>query len=137
MKRGFNSIFLILSMICVQMAGQSVTVEAALDTAKMRIGEQVKLDLYVTYKSNLKKLRIQWPAITNTLTEKVDVVSIGAIDTMLPSKTNSDKIFQHQQLIISAYDSGYFMIPAFSFTLDNDSNKILKTRPLFIEVHTV
>jgi hypothetical protein len=136
MRNGFLFVFL-ASFAFFRLAGQSVTVEAALDTSKMRIGEQVKLNLYVTYKSNLKNLRVQWPAISDTLTGKIDVISIGAIDTMLPSKTNSDRIFQHQQVLISAYDSGYFMVPAFSFTLDNDTNKVLKTKPLLIEVHTV
>lgn len=111
--------------------------EAVLDSAKMRIGEQVKIDIYVTYNANLKDIKIQWPTIGDTLTPVIDVVSVSPIDTTFPDKTNSTKIFQHQQVTISAYDSGYFAIPPFKFVLNNDTTRPAYTNPLFLEVHTV
>jgi hypothetical protein len=116
---------------------QDVTVSATLDSSKIRIGEQVKLDLYVTYSAKQNNLRIQWPSIGDTITGKVEVVSVSAIDTTLPNQTNSTKIFQHQQITISAYDSGFFSIPGFKFVVNGDSANALYTESFLLEVHTV
>ncbi|MBL7930859.1 MAG: hypothetical protein JNL60_03100 [Bacteroidia bacterium] len=116
---------------------QQVSLEAVIDTAKLRIGEQAKVDLYVSYNANFKDLKIQWPSIGDTITSDVSVISVSPIDTTFPDKTNSTKIFQHQQIIVSVYDSGYFALPGFKFVLDNDTAHPLYTNPLLLEVHTV
>lgn len=116
---------------------QEVRVDAVLDTSKLRIGEQAKVDIYVTYNSNQKDLKIQWPSIGDTLTGKIEVVSVSPIDTTFPDKTNSTKIFQHQQITVSVYDSGFYAMPGFKFIVNNDTTRPLYTNPLFLEVHTV
>lgn len=116
---------------------QDVRVNAVLDTSKIRIGEQAKIDLYVEYNSKLKDLNIEWQSVGDTLTGKVEVVSVSPIDTTLPEKTNSTKIFQHQQIVVSVYDSGYYAIPPFKFVINNDTAHAIYTQPLFLEVHTV
>lgn len=110
---------------------------AVLDSSKIRIGEQVKLDLYVTFNANQKDLKIEWPSIGDTITGKIEVISTSVIDTTIPEKNDPSIMQQHQQLIVSAYDSGYFAIPGFKFTLNNDTNNVLFTQPLMLEVHTV
>jgi hypothetical protein len=114
-----------------------VDVHAFLDSSKIRIGEQVKLNLYVTYDANQKNLNINWPTIGDTLTGKVEVISTSAIDTTIPDKNRPSLIQQHQQILISAYDSGYFQIPPFTFTLNNDTSNVLNTRSFILEVHTI
>ncbi|MCW3077656.1 MAG: hypothetical protein JWO32_2265 [Bacteroidetes bacterium] len=116
---------------------QEVKVNAVLDSSKIRIGEQVKVDLYLNYNANQKDLKIEWPKIGDTITGKVEVVSVSPIDTTIPDKNNPNIIQHHQQIFISAYDSGYFAIPGFKFTLNNDTNNVLYTETLMLEVHTV
>lgn len=128
--------------LCLLLAVQSfkaqmVRVEAVLDTAKIRIGEQAKINLYLTYDTKLKGLKIEWPAIGDTLTEKVEVIQVSAIDTTLPEKSNSTNTYQHQQITVSVYDSGFYAIPAFKFLINNDTLHPFYTQPLFLEVHTV
>jgi hypothetical protein len=130
-------IFLLIILSVSFAKSQDVRVEAVLDSSKIRIGEQVKLDIYFNYNANQKDLKVQWPSIGDTLTGKVEVVSVSAIDTMIPDKNNPSNIIQHQQLLISAYDSGYFAIPGFKFMLNNDTNNVLFTQTLMLEVHTV
>ncbi|MBX3165072.1 MAG: hypothetical protein KF900_11380 [Bacteroidetes bacterium] len=130
-------LFAVLFVFSNSFFAQDVKVSAVLDTAVLRIGEQVKIDLYLEYNSKLKDLNIQWQSIGDTLTEKVEVISVSPIDTMLPEKTNSTKIFQHQQIIVSVYDSGYYAIPPFKFVVNGDTSRPLLTQPLFLEVHTV
>ena len=102
----------------------------------MRVGEQVKIDIYATYNSR-ENVKIQWPSIGDTITGKVEVVAVSPIDTTLPDKTNSTKIFQHQQVMVSVYDSGYYAVPGFKFIINGDTVHPLFTNPLFLEVHTV
>ncbi|MGZ4089981.1 MAG: hypothetical protein ACXVNM_01655 [Bacteroidia bacterium] len=128
---------LLLFFITVHFHAQEVKVNAVLDSSKIRIGEQVKLDLYVTYNGNQKNLKIEWPKIGDTLTGKVEVVSVSTIDTTIPDKNDPSIIQNHQQIYVSAYDSGYFAIPGFKFTLNNDTNQVLFTQTLMLEVHTV
>lgn len=137
MKLFCNIFIFVLLLFSTSAFSQEVKVNAVLDSSKIRIGEQVKLDLYLTYNGNQKGLTIKWPQIGDTLTGKVEVVSVTPIDTTTPDKNNPGMIQHHQQIFISAYDSGYFAIPGFKFVLNNDSNNVLFTETLLLEVHTV
>lgn len=130
-------IFIFLFLVSAKLFSQDVKVNAVLDSSKIRIGEQVKVDLYLTYDANQKDLKIQWPQIGDTLTGKVEVVSTSPIDTTIPDKNTPNIIQHHQRIYVSAYDSGYFAIPGFKFTLNNDTNQVLFTETLMLEVHTV
>ena len=130
-------IFLLFFLLFKLSIGQKINISAALDSTKIRIGEQVKLDLYVSYSAKQNNLKIQWPNIADTITDKIEVISVSAIDTTSPDKSNPDIIQQHQQITISAYDSGYFAIPGFKFFINNDSANAFYSHSLFLEVHTV
>lgn len=130
-------IFLLFFLLFKISIGQKINISAALDSTKIRIGEQVKLDLYVSYSAKQNNLKIQWPNIADTITDKIEVISVSVIDTTSPDKSNPDIIQQHQQITISAYDSGYFAIPGFKFFINNDSSNAFYSQSLFLEVHTV
>jgi len=130
-------IFLLFFLLFKLSIGQKINISAALDSTKIRIGEQVKLDLYVSYSAKQNNLKIQWPNIADTITDKIEVISVSVIDTTSPDKSNPDIIQQHQQITISAYDSGYFAIPGFKFFINNDSANAFYSQSLFLEVHTV
>jgi hypothetical protein len=130
-------IFLLFFLLFKISIGQKINISAALDSTKIRIGEQVKLDLYVSYSAKQNNLKIQWPNIADTITDKIEVISVSVIDTTRPDKSNPDIIQQHQQITISAYDSGYFAIPGFKFFINNDSANAFYSQSLFLEVHTV
>ena len=130
-------IFLLFFLLFKLSIGQKINISAALDSTKIRIGEQVKLDLYVSYTAKQNNLKIQWPNIADTITDKIEVISVSVIDTTSPDKSNPDIIQQHQQITISAYDSGYFAIPGFKFFINNDSANAFYSQSLFLEVHTV
>jgi hypothetical protein len=128
---------LFLILFSSALVAQEVKVNAVLDSSKIRIGEQVKIDLYLNYNASQKDLKIEWPKIGDTLTGKVEVISASVIDTTIPDKNTPNIIQHHQQIYVSAYDSGYFAIPGFKFTLNNDTNQVLFTETLLLEVHTV
>src|ERR1041385_6605540 len=117
MKKKLRHIFLlILIAIFSSLSAQQIRVSAVLDSSKIRIGEQTKLDLYVTYDASAaKNLKVEWPSFEDTITGKVEIVSRTAIDSTIPDKTNPSLIQQHQQFIVTSFDSGYFAIPPFKF----------------------
>jgi hypothetical protein len=126
-----------LFLLTANIYSQQLRLDAVLDTSKIRIGEQAKIDIYVTYNSRDKDIKIQWPSVGDTITEKIEVIAVSAIDTTLPDKTNSNKIFQHQQILVSVYDSGFYALPPFKFIINDDTLNPQYTNTLFLEVHTV
>jgi hypothetical protein len=138
MKKRFQYIFLLVTLIVISHSRAQVKVNAVLDSSKIRIGEQTKLDIYVTYDANAaKSLKIEWPSFEDTITGKVEVVSRTPVDSTIPNKTNPSIIQQHQQYIITAFDSGYFAIPPFKFVVNGDTVNPVLTEALFLEVNTV
>jgi hypothetical protein len=132
-----RTILLITVFFFAKFSFGQIRVNAVLDSSKIRIGEQVKLDLYVNYDASQRDLKIQWPTIGDTITGKVEVISITPIDTTIPDKNNPSIFQQHQQILVSAYDSGYFAIPGFEFVVNDDTSRPFITPTLLLEVHTV
>lgn len=128
--------FLLVFTLCKHSA-QEVQINAVLDSSRIRIGEQVKVDLYLSYNANENKLNVQWPEIGDTLTSYVEVISVSAIDTTIPDKNKPAYLQYHQQLVVSVYDSGFYAIPGFKFVFNKDTAHPQFTNPLFLEVHTV
>jgi len=117
---------------------QSIRVNAVIDSSKIRIGEETRLDLYVTYDVNAQKnIKIDWPSFEDTISGKVEIISKTPIDSTIPDKSNPGVIQYHQQYVVSAYDSGYFAIPPFKFIVNDDTANPYLTEALFLEVNTV
>ncbi|MGZ3884760.1 MAG: hypothetical protein ACXVPQ_09975 [Bacteroidia bacterium] len=131
-------LLLVVMSLALLTRAQEVRVSAVLDSNKIRIGEQTKLDIYVQYNSGAhKNLRIDWPSFEDTITGKVEIVSKSAIDSTIPDKNDPAVIQQHQQFIITAFDSGSFIIPAFKFVINGDTVHPLLTETSLLEVNTV
>ena len=114
-----------------------MNISAVMDTSKIRIGEQAHIDFYIELPASSPNYTIQWPEVGDTLTSKVEVVTVSPIDTMLPGKANPGKLVQHQRLTISVYDSGFYAIPPFKFIVNGDTARPQLTQPFFLEVHTI
>jgi len=115
-----------------------VEVHAVLDTSKIRIGEQTRLDIYLNYNAKLEKnLSIEWPSFEDTIIKQIEVLSVTKIDTTFPDKNNPDIIQQHIQLLITSFDSGYYAIPSFKFIINKDTANKKLTELLMLEVISV
>jgi hypothetical protein len=114
-----------------------VEVFANMDTNQIRIGEQTKIELYVKYNVNQKKLNIQWPIVGDTLRKEIDVVNVSKIDTTIPDKNKPEEIQQHQTITVTSADSGFWAISPFIFIVNNDTAKPVKTDALLLAVYTL
>jgi hypothetical protein len=134
-KKYILFLFVVIASLAVK---SQVEVHAVLDSSKIRIGEQTKLDIYLSYDANAQKnLDIVWPLIEDTLKKGLEVVSATQIDTTIPDKTKPNIIRQHIQLIVTSFDSGAYYIAPFKFVLNKDTTNPLLTEALLLEVNTV
>lgn len=116
---------------------QKIQAFALIDTSKIKIGEQAKVDLFINYSGANKKLNVQWPTIGDTLTKQIEVVNVSAIDTTIPDKNDPNNIQQHQTIYVTSFDSGYWAMPPFQFIVDGDTAHPVLTQALLLEVQTI
>lgn len=93
-------------------AGQTaVSVTARADATSIIIGDQVRYFLEVKHDSELE-YDIQWVSVPDTF-NSLEVVERGLVDTIADGRD----IIYRQRLLITGFDSGAFIIPAFAFTI--------------------
>ena len=112
---------------------QSITANAILDTNVIRIGEQTKLHLQITHPKNLS---VQFPFIPDTLS-KIEFINKSKIDTV---SSDANTITRKQDISITAWDSGFFVITPFVFTYKqpNDTNDYTaETQPLLLTTNII
>jgi hypothetical protein len=93
------------------------TVNADLKKKEIKIGEQTSLDFSLIVPAGAK---IQFPVIGDSIAPSVEVVSRGKIDTQQVNQNASWKI--SRSYVLTAFDSGFFPIPPFRFTVNGDSS---------------
>lgn len=109
----FRHIF-VLSLLLIEAGISGITAYSqkavlSLDTSSIRIGERVQLRLHATLP---KSASIYWPAISDTLTGKVEVASKSKVDTNVTSR--KDFMNYSQMIIITSFDTGFHFIPPFT-----------------------
>lgn len=114
MKTIFKQILLpSLMMLSLVLPGvgalaQSITVKAALDSTVIVIGGQVGLNLEASMPLGVT---LRFPALGDTITRHVEVVSVGKIDSTI----SNGLMTLHQRYVITSFDSGLHYIPPFRF----------------------
>jgi hypothetical protein len=122
----------ILFSVCA--FAQSVHVSAKLDSTSMRIGEQIHLHLNATTPLHTQVL---FPPIPDTI-QKLEVVQRSAIDTA--KAADGKTITYHQQVTITGFDSGYFVVEPFTFRFRKEGVNdydTLSTEAMLVQVMTV
>lgn len=130
--------FTVLFFLAITIQAQIHTAVAKIDTAKILIGEQIKLKIDVRYPTELKnnpQHTIIWPTYTDTITEKIEIVEQSQIDTSI--STDQKTILLSKTYVITSFDTGYVVIPPFIFYNSLDTTRPFETQPLLIEVQTV
>lgn len=129
---------LITLLLLIDLPGataQAPAVRATLDSAVIRIGEQVVIDLEAYYRTDRDgTLDVAWPAIGDTLTRQVEVVWDSGVDTARADEADPTLLVQRRHITVTAWDSGFWAIPPFRFRIGSDT---LETAPLLLEVRTV
>jgi len=107
---------------------------AWLDTASMRIGEQVKLHIELSHPADR---HFTWPAPVDSL-GALEVLDAGAVDTAW--STDRRTVTRSQAFLITGFDSGYYALPPFTFRETDAGGRpvdSIETDPLLLSIHTV
>lgn len=133
-NRKTKLLFVILFLFFAKTYGQNFSATAKIDTNEMLIGKQVKLTLILTHEKNHN---IPWIEIPDSL-GKIEIIEKSRID--LSYSPDSSSILRKQQLVLTCFVSGYFVIPPFRFTNTSNSDTITnfaETLPLLLNVYTI
>lgn len=112
--------------------------KAKLDKESILVGQQIYLAFECAFPSNAL---IKWPALVDTIVDGIEIIDVSKFDTIaFDTKITA----LSQKIKITAFDSGNYLIPPFTFTynFNNDTNNYeLETLPLnlnvrFVEVDT-
>jgi hypothetical protein len=136
MKKVFLNI-LVVSLVYVVFSGhvdaQRVKATASLDSAKILIGDQVKMTLRVDKPAGVK---INFPIVSDTIAEKIEVMGHSPIDTLKSGSANIESLIQ--SYTITCFDSGAYYIPNYWVTYE--SNGLVDSTPtnsLILQVYTL
>ncbi len=126
------SLVIVLLYSCLAFAQPDVYAEVKMDTNRIRIGEQIQLEIIFGFKNEAKQ-KVVWPEIGDTIRKEIEVISK---EKPVQKKTgNTTEI--RQKLIVTSFDSGFWVIPPFKFYLQGDTVPLKETNALLLEVQTV
>jgi hypothetical protein len=112
-----NSIYLFVLIFAVMLSftskSQIIRATAKLDTAFILLGDQVKLTFEIDQPAGVK---ISFPALPDTILEKIEVLERSKIDTVLDKEVK--KLMQ--KMLITCFDSGQYRIPPYWFLTDKN-----------------
>lgn len=123
---------LIVLLASINLSAQTAKVSASIDTNYLLLGEQTQIHLKVQYKLDGNIVSVKFPDINDTLSEFVEIIYSSPIDTIYPDKNDLTLVEQIQHITITSFDSGYYQIPYFQFSFNEDT--VTTTEELFIEV---
>lgn len=136
MRIGEKTIGLLLLFICfiaVKPALSQVTVQVKMDTSMMLIGDQTYVTLESTFPDTM---RVDLPIFADTIIDKLEILSISTIDTLLENKN----IKISQKYLVTSFDSGWYVIPPLNFILNfplADRIDTLHSVPVYFGVLTM
>ncbi len=130
MKRVYGYIWIALLFMAgaPRLQGGQGQVEVSLDTTTIRIGEQTLFHITATVEP---QQTLQWPVIADTLGRHIQVVRQEAADTV---QTPNGLWQITRSWRITAFDSGYHVIPPMPFSFGQQSTQ---SEPLLLEVQTL
>jgi len=123
---------LLFCLICVGYRGsaQDIKVATHLDTATILLGDQTKLRLEVAVPV---KERVTFPAISDTLSSKIQIVDVGKIDTVRDAQ-HAEQWQLSRSYTITSFEVGVQTIPSLTFKIAGED---WKTEPLPLAVKAV
>lgn len=116
------------------MLWQSTTaqkVSLRLHQDSIMLGAQGKLSIDVSYPLEAGRTQVQWPIISDTLAQGIEVVAQSKVDTLLKDKEEPYVFVQSKTLTITSFDSGFVVIEPLPFVINGDS---IFSEPTLLEV---
>ena len=107
-----------------------------IDTTRIRIGEQAHLKL-ILLNNTAKPMKVDWPVISDTIAPFVEKVSSTPINKEILDKADTNRYQLTQEITLTSFDSGEWLIPQFSFIINGDSLNPVSTEIITLHVTSV
>jgi hypothetical protein len=104
MKSKFFKLLILLCWISADVAAQP-NVSAALDSSRILIGDQVKLNVYAEHSQQESILAVDYSGLEKI--ENLEILATAPWDTL----NSGERFVLQQRLTLTAFDSGYYHIP--------------------------
>ncbi|RKY56135.1 MAG: hypothetical protein DRP93_02010 [Candidatus Neomarinimicrobiota bacterium] len=128
------AVFLIM-LFWQLVANAQVDVISKLDTNAILVGDQVHLNLEISFPVDYN---ILWPELNDTIISEIEILEKSPIDTLFSKDKNTTTL--KQQLLITCFDSGYYALPPvhFDYIVPNDPIKHFEeTDAILLQVSTI
>jgi len=132
-KQHFNyTLFLILFSACFSFKSnaQTIQAQAGLDKVSMPIGDQTVLHFSARFPA---KTEVIFPQLADSIAGKIQIVKSGKPDTTFDQNNKNIEIISRNYTITS-FDTGTYVIPAYTFRSKKDS---VKTNQLTLQILSV
>lgn len=122
------------SLFGLWLNAQQPQVEASLDTSNILIGDQIK------FRFNLQLpdgYQAEWPQFGDTLIRNIEIIRRTPVDT---TRLNDEMWQLSRQFTITSFDTGYYLIPTYSFRvtgIDNADTLLLVSEPFVLNVFSL
>lgn len=91
---------LIISIFCLQLSGQIITVNSGFDTDSIMIGDQVNYSINV---ESADDVMVHFPEYSDTITEQLEILKSSDIDT----SWNEDRRILSRNYVVTSFDPGW------------------------------
>ncbi|MFP4471177.1 MAG: hypothetical protein ACLFPE_10860 [Bacteroidales bacterium] len=133
MKQLKFSLLIIICLLSGKFYSQAQQAEVVLDTNAILVGDQVDLKLNLRLPDNY---HFHWPQFGDTLTGGLEIVRRTPVDT-----GRIDGLLNVRQVLtVTAFDSGYYVIPPVNFRYGTDPAALTEeteTEPYLLNVFTM
>lgn len=106
-----------------------VTVDAAIDSVQLLIGEQAKIKLQVSMDAGH---RLSFPQLSDTIVTGIEIVDVAKPDTQLLN--DNKRWLISQEYTVTSFDSALYYIPPFEVSVDN---RKYQSKALALKVYSV
>lgn len=128
LQRYFLSLFCFL--LSLTASAQTVVVDARLDSAAIRVGEQLRMHATVNCEKGAKVI---WPKFENAhLMDSLELLEISPIDTLLLNDGHRWSL--SRSYLITAFDSATYKLPPFEVKV---GDKVYRAQQLALKVNTI
>lgn len=126
---------LLLMLLCFvsTLLFSQVNISAKLDTNAILIGQQVQLRFTANYRADKGEIKISFPNVADSIIKNIEVVGKTKVEKIIDT-ADQFNFTETQTLTLTSFDSGYYAIPPFKFTVNGDTNE---TEALLLAVHTI
>lgn len=117
-------------MCFINQGSKAQSVSAALSTNEILIGDQIKMELDISYPAGMTFEVADLSGIENT--EGLELLKVYPIDTVPSNEGN----LLHQTLILTSFDSGQYLVPQIPVSfLSGDQRQTVNTNSLLLIVN--